>query len=296
MECPICHSAKTKKNGTDFDSTPRAQKYSCRNCGYHWRVNDKNSTRRRVLLISDTHCGHLTGLTPPYWNEQSKPFYEFRKESWLWFYNICEQFKPFDYLVFNGDAIDGKQHKQGGRELLTTDRLEQARMAVEVINTVNPKKTLLIRGSKYHVGSDEDFEEIIAERTGTKIYNHVHADLGGKIFDIRHKIGRSGTPYGRLTPLSKQITWNRLKAEKDSSVAADIIVRSHVHYHVSIEESGRLAMTLPALQWVSNYGQLECDGEVDYGLVIIDIETDGTMVKRSILPQLKSMKEQIIEL
>jgi hypothetical protein len=120
--------------------------------------------------------------------------------------------------------------------------------------------------------------------------------LGGKIFDIKHKIARSGTPYGRLTPLSKQITWNRLKAERDGNMAADIIIRSHVHYHVSIEEHGRLAMILPALQWTGSYGEQECDGEIDYGLVIIDIEPDGRILKHSFLPELKTMKEIVVEL
>jgi hypothetical protein len=202
--------------------------------------------------------------------------------------------KPFDYLVANGDLIDGKQSKQGGLDLLTTDRVIQAKMAADVINFVGAYKKLIIRGTKYHVGKEENFEDMIASLCNCEIYDSRYVEIAGKVFDLKHKIGRSGTPYGRLTPLSKQITWNRLKTEKDVNVSADVIVRSHVHYHVCIEESGKLAMTLPALQGRTAYGSQECDGEIDYGLIVLDLEPDGRIVKHTFLPVIDSMKEKIL--
>lgn len=202
--------------------------------------------------------------------------------------------KPFDYAVYNGDMIDGKQVKSGGLELLTADRFEQVRMAVSIHNKINPVKAIVIRGTKYHTGKEENFEDDFADRIGAQIYNRFIGDIGGKVFDIRHKIGRSSVPHGRMTPLSRQVLWSRLREEK-SGIHADVIVRSHVHYHILLEESGVMAFTTPALQGESDYGAMECDGEMDYGLIVLDIYNDGRILPHKFFPKLKSMQRQLIE-
>lgn len=245
------------------------------------------------MVASDFHCGHWTGLTPVEFQIESMPFADFRKESWTWFCNVVELMKPFDYAIYNGDMIDGKQAKNGGLELLYSDRIEQVRMAVAIHNKIKPSKAIVIRGSKYHTGKEENFEDDFADRIGAKIYNRFLGDIAGKIFDVRHKIGRSSVPYGRATPLSRQIVWNRLREEKGGS-KCDVVIRSHVHYHVHLEESGKMAFTTPALQGASDFGALECDGEVDYGLIVLDIYTDGRILKHKFLPAFKSTEEKLV--
>lgn len=296
MECPKCNSTKTIKKGYSVLKGIRSQNYLCRSCGYCWRDYDKNATSfRRVIFIQDTHCGHLTGLTSPEYNDKTKEYYDFRTESWNWFNNVIERMKPFDYCVYNGDLIDGRQVKSGGMELLTNDRLEQVRMAVAIHNKISPVRSVVIRGSKYHVGKEENFEDDFADRIGAKVYDRFLGDIAGKVFDIRHKIGRSSVPSGRLNPLSRQIVWSRLRDERNG-VKADVIVRAHVHYSVYVEESGIIAFTTPALQGHSVYGAQECDGEIDYGLRILDIYPDGRVVPHLFLPELETLKPKIIEL
>ena len=294
MICPICASAKTRKNGTNVKREIRAQKYHCKTCGHMWRDYDRTATAyRRVIFVQDTHCGHWTGLTAPEYQTDTVPFSDFRKEAWVWFSNVVELMKPFDFAVYNGDLIDGKQSKGGGLELLTNDRFEQVRMAVAIHNKVNPVKSIVIRGSKYHVGSEENFEDDFADRIGANVYNRFLGDIAGKVFDIRHKIGRSAIPHGRMSPLSRQVLWSRLRDEK-TGVKADVIVRAHVHYHIYLEENGVIAFTTPALQGASDYGALECDGEIDYGLIILDIYNDGRILKHTFLPELESMKTEAV--
>lgn len=296
MECPKCKSTLVKKDGTRIEYNKRTQKYKCKSCGYIWRDYSKNATSfRRVIFIQDTHCGHLTGLTSHEYNDKTKAYYDFRTESWIWFNNVIEQMKPFDYCVYNGDLIDGRQSKSGGMELLTNDRLEQVRMAVAIHNKINPVKSVVIRGTKYHTGKEENFEDDFADRINANIYDRFLGDIAGKVFDVRHKIGRSSVPSGRLNPLSRQIIWSRLRDEK-SGVKADVIVRSHVHYSVYIEESGIVAFTTPALQGHSVYGSQECDGEIDYGLRILDIYPDGRIVPHLFLPDLETLKPKVVEL
>ena len=296
MECPKCKSIRTKRDGSSTRSGKRIQRYLCNECGHIWYDYDRQATTfRRVILIADTHCGHLTGLTPPEFNNESARYADFRRESWIWFSNVIERMKPFDFAVYNGDLIDGKQVKSGGLELLENDRFNQVRMSVAIHNKINPVKSIVIRGSKYHVGKDENFEDDFADRIGVKIYNRFLGDIAGKVFDIRHKIGRSAIPHGRVSPLSRQVLWSRLREER-TGIHADVIIRSHVHYNVYIEENGIIAMTTKALQGASDYGELECDGEVDYGLDILDIYSDGRILKHSFSPVFESVKPKIIEM
>ena len=294
MICPKCKSSAVNKNGADKRKTCICQKLICNTCGHMWRDYNKKARRKRIIFIGDTHCGHLTGLTPPDFQIEAKPYADFRRESWIWYNNVIELMKPFDYAVFNGDMIDGKQSKSGGLELLYNDRFDQVKMATEIANKIAAPKNVVIRGTKYHVGSEENFEDEFAYRISAKVYDRFLGNIGGKIFDIRHKIGRSAIPHGRMTPLSRQVLWSRLRAEK-TGTKADVIIRNHVHYHVYLEENGIIAMTCPALQGASAYGSQECDGETDYGLIIMDIEPDGRIVKHSFLPVFDSMKLEVIE-
>ena len=135
MICPKCKSEHVKKNGTTAArKKTRRQKYLCQTCSYYWVDCDRLSKEFiRIGVFSDMHCGHVTGLTPTKWNSQTDEFHNFRDESWHWFKSVVKQIGLLDYAVFNGDLIDGKQHKNGGLELLVTDRNKQVEMAVEVM-------------------------------------------------------------------------------------------------------------------------------------------------------------------
>lgn len=296
MECPKCRSAKTKKNGTDVHKQIRTQKYSCHTCGHRFRDYDRLATTyKRLIFIQDTHCGHFTGLTPPEFSAPNQPFHDFRQESWLWFNNMIELMKPFDVAIYNGDLIDGAQTKSGGKELIFTDQLEQVRMAVAIHNKINPVKSIVIKGTPYHTGQVIDFEADFADRIGSECYDRFLGDIAGKVFDIRHKIGRSSIPNGRMTPLSRQVLWSRLRDER-TGIKADVIVRAHVHYHIYLEESGVIAFTTHALQGHSSFGAMQCDGEIDYGCVILDIYPDGRILKHMFTPDFESLKTKLVEI
>ena len=293
-KCPKCNSENTKKKGFSIRRGARQQRHECLNCHYSWLNYDRFGKEFiRVGVFSDTHCGHVTGLTHPDYNSKTDEFHSFRKESWEWFSSVVKQMGVFDYAIFNGDLIDGKQVKSGGLELLVTDRNKQVDMAIAIVKQVGALKNIIVRGTPYHTGQTENFEDNVARLVGCDIFDKLVADIGGKIFDVRHKIGRSSIPHGRVAPLSRQVLWARLKAEK-TGIKADIIIRSHVHYCVSIDESGVMATTTPALQGYSQYGVQECDGETDYGFLIYDIYRDGRILVHKFLKEFDSNK-QVIE-
>ena len=233
---------------------------------------------KRVVCISDQHSGHIVGLTPPGWDAEMKhaqlqKAYSMRRVIWEFYAKTVKELQPIDVMVCNGDLIEGKNERQGGTELICADRLEQADMAAEAILFAKPKTVLVAYGTGYHTGRDEDVEVAVAKATNAlKIGSRDDIDVNGCILNYRHFISGSQVPHGRFTALAREQLWNLLWAERGEYPKANIIVRSHVHYHGFVGGPGWLAMTLPALQgYGSKYGARIMSGLVDIGLVSFDI-------------------------
>jgi len=242
------------------------------------------TNKKRILVIGDAHCGHTSGLTPPKFQVR-----DCQAEVWDWYYDIVKRLNP-DVLFVMGDMIDGKGPRSGGTELITSDRLVQVEMAVEVIKVIDCPEITMVFGTPYHTGDAEDYESIIAKEVGAYITGHAFPKCNGLQFDIKHKVGSSTIPHGRGTPLQKAKLWNKMWADHNGEQpVADIILRGHVHYHEYSGNSRGLAMTTPALQgWGSKFGVRQCEGIVDTGLLWFDIRPGDnldTMSWHSALPK-----------
>jgi len=250
-------------------------------------------------VISDLHCGHRSGLTPPEFqydpeNEEHKwaKFGKLQMILWDFYSETIEKLKPIDALIVVGDAIDGKGGRSGGTEQITTDRNIQADMAARAILLTEAPKIIMVRGTPYHTGDLEDWEDLVAEKVGAKIGNHEWISVDGLIFDIRHHVGRSTIPHGRLTaPLREQL-WNMLWAEVAGYPKADILLRGHVHYHVDGQIFGRRVFICPALQLHTKYGSKLATGTVDVGLMHFDVERDGSYTWKTHLLKLSRVAAQ----
>ena len=249
---------------------------------------------KRAVLIGDLHCGHRAGLTPPEYQSRGGPghiwdkFLRVQKETWRLYAMMVKKLQSVHVLIVNGDAIDGRGKKSGGVELLTGDRNEQCRMAAQCIELWKPKHVVLTRGTPYHTGEIESWEDIIADMLtdrgySVKIGEHEWVDVNGYVFDVKHHIGGSQIQHGRMTPVMRDETWNLLWAEAGLQPRADRIVRSHVHYCVGGYRyvGGKRIdfMTLPALQAMgTRFGARRMSGTVDWGLVAYDINSNGEIV------------------
>lgn len=234
---------------------------------------------KRVVIVSDLHCGHRAGITPPGWWYQSDSGNRERDSNasqqramWDWFTRKADSLRPVDALFVNGDAIDGKGERSGGTEQLEPDHLKQCDMAVEVLSRFDAAEVVMTYGTPYHVGKDTDYENIVAQRLGGTIHGHAWPEVNGLVFDLKHKIGGSTVPHGRYTAIARDALWNELWAIRDGQPLADVIVRSHVHYIVWAGSPGKLGVVTPALQgWGSKYGVRQCSGVVDVGFLSFDI-------------------------
>lgn len=225
----------------------------------------------RISVISDLHCGHRAGLTPPrWWESRESKHGKIQRECWNWYKCEIEKSKP-DILVVNGDAIDGKGQRSGGVEEITTDRNEQVEMAEAAIVASGAKTVIVVAGTAYHTGDEEDFEDNLAKAVGAKSFSgQEFVECGGVVFNFKHHVGSSSIPHGRHTAVSKERVWNLLWSERGRQPRANVIVRSHAHYFDYCGGSNWFALTTPALQAAATKYGRRCSGTVDFGFVQFD--------------------------
>jgi hypothetical protein len=230
---------------------------------------------KRVLFVSDLHCGSYHGLVPPSGFAQCADTPKLKllhEEMWARTMKWCSAYEA-DLLVVNGDAIDGKMSKNSGIGGIV-DLWRQVEMAAECIKAIKAKAIVMTRGTPYHTQIEgQNCEDLVAQRVGARIENSLLLEIEGVTVDIRHFCGRSSTANGQFAPVSRERILQALEAERDRNYAK-VYVRSHVHRHCYCgegdlrESSGWLCMTTPALQCRGvAYGALRCSGRTDFGVV-----------------------------
>lgn len=236
---------------------------------------------KSIVIISDLHCGNTYGLTPP--EHQTEHKNKMKIEAWDAYAQMAQNWRSPDILLVNGDCIDGNQPKMGGAELITCDRNTQVDIAVKCILKWDAKKILMTYGTAYHTGNQaEDFEYSIADKCEAKIEGRLFFNVEGLTFDARHKVGSSGIPHGRATPLLKEMMWNLMKEAEETGPKIDVIVRSHVHYHLWIESGNRIMFTTPALQLSrGRYGSRECSGITHWGAIRLIVDK-GQIIRKDV--------------
>ncbi len=243
--------------------------------------------RKRVVIISDFHCGHLVGLTPPDWQGQERAgrkrhskWAAIQRECWQRYMELAKELRPVDALIVNGDLVDGKAN---ATELLAPDLNDQAAMAVEAIEVWDAPVIVMTYGTARHASGEgqEDVEDVIerllAKQGRTvKLGAHEWLNVRGCIFDIKHHCGGSSIPHGRHTAIARERLWNVLWAEHEEQPRSKILVRSHVHYLSFAGDANWFGLTTPALQAMgSKFGSRRCSGHVDWGLVHFDVKAGG---------------------
>jgi len=257
---------------------------------------------KRAVVVADKHCGHEYGLTPPkYQRALSTRAGRFERAEWGFYTTAIDRLKPIDILIVPGDCIDGKGERSGGVELITPDRHEQVKMAAECIAYAEAPVVRITYGTRYHVGKEEDFESILVESKALKdfdvtIQGHGFFNINGRAIDVKHKVGGSSIPHGRLTPLAKTVLWNKVWASEERQPKGEIFIRAHVHYYAYCGGKDWVAISCPAMTYNSHFGIRECEGLVDVGLIVIDIDENGGFAWYPInadFPELKVRSESL---
>jgi len=250
---------------------------------------------KNIVFISDTHCGSVYGLTSP--NHFSSHYKKLQSESWKAYKRLIHKWDHPDILIANGDLIEGTQSKQGSAELITPDRNIQSEMAIDCLREWHAKQIFLTYGTRYHVGEQaEDFEYNIAGTLKAKIEGRLYLQVEGLTFDIRHKVGMSIVPYGRATILLRDLAWDLIREAAGTGPKVDVVVRSHVHYYIWIEQPGKVAFTIPSLQLArGRFGSRECVGETHWGAIRLKVHKGQIIGKDVSICLLHANKQPLIK-
>lgn len=236
---------------------------------------------KTLVVVSDPHCGHKFGLTAPRdWpaagplriDEKARAWQE---TTWPWMVQEVQTIGPIDHCVVNGDALDGRGERSGSIELISADRNGQIAIAEEALRIFNAKKYTFVRGTPYHTGDEEDWEDPLAERFDTHAEDHAWIEESGVILDFKHHIGSSTVPKAVPPSLPREVVWNLLWAERELQPKAKIIVRSHLHEYRFVGDEDYLAMVTPALQGWTRYGARRMSKTISYGFIEFRIYETG---------------------
>lgn len=261
----------------------------------------------RLLALSDTHCGHVAGLTPPGFQEAIDGFRpeiaSLQRETWAWFVNELAGLGRIDIAAWVGDLIDGRGEKSGGTELVCTDRNKQAEMAAAIVRRVNAPRNRFVYGTGYHTGNGEDFEKDIAKEFGAKITDQAWVKIHGLIFHLKHHIGGTSIPHGKGTAAMKDALWEDIWADMQGRPKVNVFLRGHTHRYIGIDDVGpgntiRKFFCLPALQAAATkYGGRRLSNIVHFGFMSFDIYPDGREpVCRKHVLMVQNTKPEIEEL
>ena len=238
---------------------------------------------KRLVAISDLHCGHVSCLTPPEFDSSeslgSEALESQRKQRrfiWDWFDKQVKGLGKVDVLIVNGDAVDGKGPASGGTEQLYMSYEDQADMAAIIISKFGKPSVNMSFGTGYHTGTDQDWESILARQIGAeKIGDEDNINVNGLVINYKHHLGTSQVPYGRATAVLRDKFWKDIWALRGEYPKVDVVIRSHVHYHQYVGGPDFLAMTIPALQGYGSKYARRLSGVVDIGFVVFDITSKG---------------------
>lgn len=232
-----------------------------------------------VIGIGDFHCGSRSGLTADPRNKvQEILFGEYKKNISLW--------ENPDIVIANGDLIDGLGFHDPSQT--QTDLLKQAKDAFNLLKLWDAKKYFLTFGTPFHVTSKVtgvDYEQMICDllnewRPGcARIEDDYNVNpsltIKGVRFNVRHKVGTSIVPYGKATLLLRNVIAALMKKAINGQELPHVILRSHAHYYLKVEEYGIMAVIIPCWQHPgSKFGNRQCEGLVDVGSVRFKINEE----------------------
>lgn len=224
---------------------------------------------KRVLVLSDLHCGHNLGLTPPDYHNHFK---EIQQVGWKFYSENIKKIGKIDLCVLNGDLVDGTGHK-GSTQHLTTDMATQQKIAIKCLEQVKTKKYLFVRGTPFHTQNDTEYEDGIAAHFGSEIHDSRKIDVNGCILHVRHTTGKSGTAYASVTSLQRSAVVQMLNDVESGGEKADIFIRSHIHEYNYVQRELFTAVSTPALQFAGSIYGRRCTGGYSVGFIYFDIRS-----------------------
>ena len=198
----------------------------------NWRNIKKLS--KKILVLADLHVGSKYALMPKQFNGYLAQKAQLKiLEEWN---NMCKRERKIDYLIIDGDIVDGKAKASDGKDVWTTDVDTQIEAAMELVKQIDYDKLLVAYGSPYHTEENRNADESFAKEMHAVSHGYelsFQPNSCRDIIHISHMIGVSAASWQyRTTPLAKELVAALLN--EHALYKYKCIIRAHAHYYCTV--------------------------------------------------------------
>lgn len=225
---------------------------------------------RKVVVVSDLHCGSVYGLLPPdFVTLEGNEVRQNLVQRWLW---SCWEDATLRWLpafvgkdpwclIVNGDAIEGVHH--GGREIISPDTADHVNAAEACLSSLGATKAYLTEGTECHVGTREhSIGKAIGAQprtldSGRKSYlwPELLLTINGVLCSFSHHITPSSRVYLEASGLSIALGNEQLEATRAGHLVPRIIARAHRHRAGDYSDGHSMIFVTGAWQALTRHGR-----------------------------------------
>lgn len=251
----------------------------------------RDSMKASFLVFSDFHHGSEDGMLPPDFTDISgSPRIQNPRQKYLWdnFISILDglEGRSIDYVVCNGDVLDGKQ-KKSETPSLTLHKLEdQKNAAIKTLKEIKTRfpiaKWIFVEGTPYHE-MPEQVRMVAKHFTDEPVKMTYRLQVGNAGIEFHHEVGYSGG-FLKSASLEKEIINGLLATAKNGWDEYHVHVRSHCHYFGAVQRGKYLTIVTPCLQLQNAYGTKNSPTKNIPDLGGIYLEVDDSLLERGMCP------------
>lgn len=158
-------------------------------------------------------------------------------QRWLWecWLDFCKSIPKGSIGVFNGDAVDGVNLKNGA--VVSYERADQINIATEVLSKFAERCSVVytVFGTEWHeYTSGKDLVQVVYNLR-ERGYNvklprqEVWLELYGQLIHIAHHRATTSAPSSKGTPLARSLVEMLFEAPKRNGVYPNVVIRAHAH-------------------------------------------------------------------
>jgi hypothetical protein len=209
---------------------------------------------------------------------------------------LLKEWKYDKLLITKGSGYHVQRESTSFEETLGIQMgsLRYSQMFDEAFNSYGDKKgTVVLKDSGSYDG---------VSYNGRHVNHYVFFDIHNKLFNATHHVGFSKWQAYRVGAISRELSDLQGFARGkyyDFNRNLDVIIRSHCHYFVHVEDAYGHGLTSPAFKFPDQHLYRSGLGGTypDIGAVSIRVETNGTLeVKKYLLSKSKMPQPQVIKI
>jgi len=251
---------------------------------------------RSIAVVSDTHFGSVYAVWPDddVWSEDGgnltlrrNPGQMELARSWNLFIETCDKFKV-DTVIHLGDACQGCNIKEGGKNTITPDMNEQVRGAVTAMAPLVAERVYhQVSGTLYHKSRDVKIHRMIVKDlipyAKEAHFHNMIANLAlkktKKTINIAHE-STSAMIYP-ATVLDRERLFMKLAEARGQIPHIDCFIRGHLHFYFHLDYEDMHVLQCPGwMVWFPLKDKVRLYGKVqpDIGGLIILIDKQNRMI------------------